>query len=484
MTPSVALLSLVLSQALPPFNGVSRGEWATTGALGLFVETTGNDGSDCRSVGAPCATLQGAFDKIPENVFHGVTITAGLGNFSGAVLSGKVIHTRSGGGAWINFQGTLKTATVATGTASGTLTGYVAGAAATHTTYTDSTQSWTANDLRGKWVQITGGTGVSATAIYVIASNTATVLTLAGTGTAAIGSTYTIVDSGTVITALTAAEAGGPFGISNDTGAGIRIIGNESYGNFGNNIAVSKLSCAMSASSGQCVQVDGPTRAYVRWLSAAGAGQFAIGVRFTNQGGGFVNNSSFALSGSGSLGVSMGNIADQSGGVRISNSLFNGGAGGVQMQATGVTISGSKFFAQTAQAIVGAQLGTGGTQLSNNRIDCNSVGGARGISVTTHADLGGAYVVPIGLSSSDISNCMDAVRLAYPGAHGMFKAVSGTGNTVAFNVSYGANCLVDATSTITGATEINLDGAGSTIAAMRAAVPRLVTNTYGSIVYE
>src|SRR5262249_38054439 len=80
----------------------------------------------------------------------------------------------------------------------GTATGGSAGSGSTFGTLTDSGQAWTTNNLRGRFVSITGGTGNGQ--FFVIDSNTATQLTIVGTWTAPTGtSTYAIQDSSVTI---------------------------------------------------------------------------------------------------------------------------------------------------------------------------------------------------------------------------------------------------------------------------------------------
>jgi hypothetical protein len=61
---------------------------------------------------------------------------------------------------------------------------------------------------------------------------------------------------------------------------------------------------------------------------------------------------------------------------------------------------------------------------------------------------------------------------------------SGTGHSTAIALQRGARAEIGSASTITGTTEVTLDGTATTLAAMRAASPKLVTNTYGTIIYE
>ncbi len=187
-------------------NFLPRPVYATQSALSYFVDaSTGNDSNNCTSVSTPCLTIQGAVNRVPKILRHVVTITVAAGTYAGGAYL-EDFHFESGftpsTGAYLQISGTLINATPATGTATGTATAGSAGSFGTTTwgTLTDSGQSWTVNDLRGKLIEITAGTGSGQ--VRAIDSNTATAITVAGTWTAPVaGSTYAIRDWGTTINA-------------------------------------------------------------------------------------------------------------------------------------------------------------------------------------------------------------------------------------------------------------------------------------------
>lgn len=193
----LTLLTLLLvTQA--PNSAVKMSEFQTTGNMQLYVDVAGNDAKPCTGTGAnACLTLQGALNKVPPRVRHPVNIDMGVGAFAGAVVSGFTFSPVSQlDGGFLRVRGTLQGATVATGTNSGTATAGTAGSNQTFGTLTDGAQTWTVNDLKGKLIAITGGTGVNQ--IRAIASNTATVITIAGNWTAPNGtSTYQVQSWGT-----------------------------------------------------------------------------------------------------------------------------------------------------------------------------------------------------------------------------------------------------------------------------------------------
>lgn len=170
------------------------------------ITSGGTGGSGGTGTGA-CLTIQGALQKLPKNLDHLTTITVAAGNYTGARINGFVQdQTQQGTTGGLLIEGTLANITPTTGTATGTATSGTAGSSTNSTitfgTLTDSTQSWTVNDLRGRIVTITGGTGSGQQ--FIVASNTATSLTIEGVWTAPTrSSTYALQDSATVAAGAT-----------------------------------------------------------------------------------------------------------------------------------------------------------------------------------------------------------------------------------------------------------------------------------------
>lgn len=199
----------------------------TAGAVTLAVTTGGSDAPSvyrpARIVSGdysayPFLTLQAALDALPKILNHEVIIEIGVGTFAGAQVFGfnTAGYLATEGTAKLRIQGTMGLATVATGINTGTAT------SATANTVVDTTQSWTVDDLAGKWVEIISGTGAPTApagrkpGVYgVITSNTATVINIRGGlkedslhgpfggPTAGAGSGYRIVEPATVIQRFT-----------------------------------------------------------------------------------------------------------------------------------------------------------------------------------------------------------------------------------------------------------------------------------------
>jgi hypothetical protein len=98
------LLALVALAAVPASAQiVTTDVKATTAAIKLWVDPAGADNNNCLFNNKPCKTLNGAYAKIPDNVYHAITIMVAAGTYSSSsTLHDKVIGT----GGSIAFVGT------------------------------------------------------------------------------------------------------------------------------------------------------------------------------------------------------------------------------------------------------------------------------------------------------------------------------------------------------------------------------------------
>jgi len=182
----------------------------TRGDITLYVRTTGSDGNDnmCLNVESPCLTISYALSRVPHYIDHQVVVDIGAGTFDGFVVSSFDIAYV--GRLWI--KGATGAPTLTTGTATGTATG------GDIDTCTDSGQEWTANELRGKIVEI-------GTEYMVITGNTETSMELAGrlSGSCS-GEDYSIVEQKTTINPIVLGNFGtGAVLVNNMRCAGIPV---------------------------------------------------------------------------------------------------------------------------------------------------------------------------------------------------------------------------------------------------------------------
>lgn len=164
---------------------VSRGdalrkrEYQTYAAVTLYMDPTGSDTGTCTSTGTgACLTLAGAWSKLPSRIRHSVTINVAAGTYSTATttLSGEVqVINPASPSVTFNITGPSQVAvTPATGTATGSITGTATGGGIL--TLSDSAQTWTVDDLEGRYARITSGAAIGR--LFPITANTATTLRL------------------------------------------------------------------------------------------------------------------------------------------------------------------------------------------------------------------------------------------------------------------------------------------------------------------
>jgi len=435
----------------------------TSAAVSLFVDPTGNDSNACTSTGtAACLTIQGATNKIPKWLRHTALITIASGTYAlgGAYVDGfdavNDLNAPSTG-TYIQYDGTLITATVATGTATGTATGGTAGnTTGTFGTLVDGAQTWTVNDLRGKIIEITGGTGSGQR--QVIQSNTATTITIVGDWTAPTGtSTYAVRDWGTIITGSLALPAQNSFTASTAS-SGAFIIGST---------------------------VRSDTAVTLRWLKFTGAAvsisnrgsalmrlnenrfESTASQPIVSYGGTFVTaRNSFSLGGSATSAI--GGLNQYYPPVSSTEDFFRGSAG--TGSAFGITFDGRLTFSNSAFENLANGIRTNQGFLSISGVQFNSITGdcigSNSNGFTT--SLGGSASILV--TSAAMSTCGVAFNIS--GGNQLTSAsVAGATNTVIYRVLNGGYIQEASTSTITGTTEIDVDGTSYTIAALRAAGP-------------
>jgi hypothetical protein len=157
--------------------------------LTYYVTAAGSDSTGNGSSGAPWKTIQYAVNQIPKNIEHNVIIDVGAGTFAGFRVTGFTVQDQ----ASFIIRGTTSAFSPATGTASGTFTSSTHSATAAKATATDSGQSWTVDNLKGKLLKI-------GSEYRWIVSNTATVITYAGAFSATPnGKAYEIIKQDTIL---------------------------------------------------------------------------------------------------------------------------------------------------------------------------------------------------------------------------------------------------------------------------------------------
>lgn len=454
---------------------------ATTASMTLYVDgATGSDSNPGTAL-LPYATIQAAINRVPKIVKHAVDINVAAGNYAGFSLSGFIVLPAVDGTAsYIAVTGTFTTTTgLASGTATGTLTGYSGPSGQVAHVFTDSTQNWAVNALRGKWIWISGGTGSGSAAIYPIVSNTATAIT--GTQefitAPAAGSTYAILDPATNIITPIPAEAVNATGASNyAVGQSVRVVNSFGAGFVGSAVIIQKLNFAHT-SLARAIALEGGSLT-VQWCKTSSNVQ--LGIAVTHSGRLYATHNHFF---SGTLGhISAADTAFDSGGLRVVANYFDAGPTGINTSALACSISQNTFRAQTTASIRSAQGASGAVQTSGNRIDGSAVG------ILCAPTNQGWQPFAIGISFADISNCTTAaISLECPISMASVGGSSGTGNAIGIKITKGANIQVASNVTLTGTVEVQVDGTNTDLGTMRALNPKAypaVASPFGTRFYE
>jgi hypothetical protein len=169
-----------------------------------LIPTTYLSAGDYSSI--PYKTLQAAVDAMPFTMRHNCYIRLGAETYAGASVSGILGGGYlSGGFVGLTINGTYSAVTPTTGVASGT-----AGSGTNSTTLVKPTGAvnWTASDLLGKFIKITGGGGAGSDptnkpVVRAITANTTTNITVPTVSGVDSTTTFQIVSPGSLISEIT-----------------------------------------------------------------------------------------------------------------------------------------------------------------------------------------------------------------------------------------------------------------------------------------
>lgn len=473
------------------------------GATALRVETSGNDSTCSPGVAQPCATVAGALAYLKrtfKSIGYSVDILIGSGNFPGFVVQGftfePIDYTLP---LTLRIVGTMANSTLATSTATGTFTSATIGDAttATFSIAADNTKTWTVNDLKGRFLSTL--TGTSALQIAPITENTATQVTITQTTSAAgsVGGTFAIQDPATIInTTVPIASSLPAYNAASQTPtpiqAGIAVLGNTfdvQPGTF--TVAPARIrieqlaiNAASSVSGYRGLWISGQgsvvvnrcfiggtaasAGARVDVMGSAGRVQVtnsviktnAVGVAINAQGFGAQNydNNFIWSSGTGNIGLSVSN----SGPGTTANITFQNGK--IEAHSFGVNITNPSLVTLSGSRIV-----SGGSQCIRSRL--------------LDAVVGNIF---INANSLDLSGASASSALEVSGPiFILVTTLKGTGNQYGVNLQQSAKLKVGSASDIAGTTsQVLLDGVTTDFAAMRAANPKVIANTYTTAFWE
>lgn len=431
---------------------------ATTADVNLFVDPTGSDSNDCTSSGASaCLTFQGALNKSPKVLRHRLTVTAAAGSYAGFVIAGFVVDPSfQKSTAGILIDGALANITPTTGTATGTATAGTAGSGTTFGTLTDSTQTWTTNDLRGRLVVITAGTGVGQT--KVITANTATALTIAGTWTAPVAaSTVYALQAPSVNITSTTAVVPTPIGASSVVAAGIQIVNvGQSSGAGTSSGQITIRNVAVSVAGSTALISSGVHGVNLLQVSLTGTGMLLQnGSRMTMTAGTIVSSSIAVNMVLGSQALILQSFVNSSSVGMLGNSA------GTQLNST----SNQVLVAGTNSDCVAVGFGGVGTATST-RCDCQSAASSGGVVA------GNAMSIVTGqpISSITVATGFDVTNCTYGAAaqngNVMFnQTATFSGNALTYSamgINGGSVILPSAITVTSGTADLAVDNGAAT----------------------
>jgi hypothetical protein len=464
----------------------------STAALDLYCDPAGDDtnpGTPALPVRQPAAALA----QLPRRLRHRATIHLAPGHYQGFSVTGFLFDPQDDGTqVGLALAGTFVPAALTTGTPTGTSTSAANGdsIAPSWAVLVDSGQSWTPDDLRGRFLEITNGAGAGQ--LLPIAHNDATSIWVLTTLWSAVpaGSEYALHDQGSVIdTPIQVPNALAAVGAAPrpPTSACVVVAGNlgspripylrverlkidlsgSGPASIGADVQATPVTalqhCTFTADQGVCVQSAGPGSSFrIQQCVIRMAGD-ATGVALG--GGTAVSGPSASIVGclfdSHAQGTGM---LDIGGGNNVTVLYCESNA------TTGVFLSGPCFVTLERTRF----LGDGSC---SQQIKARAQNGNPGHSVLQVRP--GSGVEISGLAASN------AVELEGPHCAIFDGALNGTGNLGAFRLSTGARVRLSAQSMITGVSEIVLDGGpAQTIAAMRAASPPYLRSELLTIIHQ
>jgi hypothetical protein len=464
---TVSLLIVLLASFAFAQDGVTRGdalrrrEYQTYSAVTLFVDPTGADTNACTASGtAACATVTGALSKLPRFIRQNVVINVATGAYS---TSFNVQSFTFDPGVSLTIDGETVLATLTTGTPTGTFTAVTLNSAASLATLTDSGQSWTVNELQGRFVIVSGQT-------LPIVSNTATTISV-NVATGVTASAYEIRTPGPVITVASSVNFR-----SLDTTSTTTVVIRDL------DLVSSTVNPVALSSTARVQFVNNRVR-------RSGTGSAMSTTSFT--GSISLSNNYFESTGTGpTVNLSATDLA-----LRVSlsgNFLRNTSTGGAfTAPLSGAQILSNTFWSATTAGVVVQGVNPTiniSSQNPNCYIQCTAgVSANVGLRFNvpnsdTAAAFGGAHTFNGNLQ---VLNCSTGIEAVGP-MRVNIQGAQFTGTTTAVSVTQGATfSFVASTPAFSGVTnELLIDGTPYTFATLSALQPQLIKSPQGSTVYR
>lgn len=462
-------------------SAVDGGICQTNAAMTLYVDPTGSDSNACTASGtAACATLQGAFDKLPDGIRHTVTINMAAGTYTAdATLSQKTFQASSstaGNSVGVFVTGaSLQNVTPVSGSATGTLSGTGSGNNPLPI-FTVAGAGWTTNDFRGAFLVMTSGTQ-SGSRMPIVANDATTLTTLPWSAYPSAGDTFAIQIPSTVLNGLTAVNA---------------IRGNMGVVRFTNVTLTSSTSTTATLSAYQATPAL--QLATVRVIKTTTAGAALSATRGALWAGGSLQSSTLAPSVAMSIGTGVAYAASApstSGVFSGQLMLYAASAAALALSYVGAEthITAMRLSAETGGAtntaisILGA-VGWSNSGLTTSTMHARCPAGSTGIGVELVGSSTAQYNI-------EVVNCGTGVQLgsaftnAYVNQPSFLNVTSSlrcTNTTTCLDVRSGGRANIRTAPTFTGVTtEYTLDGTSYTEAFFAALPTTRITSPLQSV---
>ena len=460
-----ALLALVLASAslaspLDQTRGgnLKRRQYQTYATVTLYVDPTGSNSNACTASGtSACLTLAGALAKLPRFLENNVTINVAAGAYATAFPTLPNLYI--GSGVTLAITGTMSAFSPATGTASGTTTAAAAGSTSSPPTITDSGQAWTVNNLKGAFVSFTSGTLNGQT--FPIGSNTATAITFAGSTSAGVGATYSIVTPGSTFNSTSQSTIAGYDGPGTITVS---------------NIQISRTGATAILCQAPILTLFTFTNCDIRGSTSVG---FSVGAGLMRLSGSYVQGASIAVS------VSTTSLKGPSSTIVVTSVLIGGTSAAFNTTtSSGTQNSLTQVIAESAAAtlpVVSMTVATG-PQNSSVWITCTGGAGSIGFGGPTISSTVSAAQSTFTLATLRVTGCETGIRVGAGMSAVLSTAAFDTVTTAISTIKGGVIDFVAGTPTFTTVTnELSQDGTAYTFATLTGLpAPQVITNSYGS----
>lgn len=455
----------------------------TQAATTYYVRTTGNDGNPC-TLASPCLTIPVTLGKVPKRLRHPITIDVGAGTFGGAYIEGFTVEAAASTGAYLDIRGTMAAVTPASGAASGAATAVSAQSGITWATLTKTAAGWTVDDFKGKFLAITSG--ADSGDVRAISGNSATVITIAGGWTLAtpsaadtfeVRSISTVFDDTSMKSQPVTSALLSAANSSTSQGHAAAFQVNGASRSVGASVAFHNLKLT---GNGTLVRTFSSDSVLVQNCRFESAGYNLV----MDGGGGLVVDGS---TGTGTTASRFIQQADNGNSVEVTapiarigvtgNVIYSPWGRGIGMDNLNLDWSGNYFQSSgSALRFNGAPL----LNLVNSRFD-----GANGGDYLIRPSL--LAVGNLQINNCDFANQFVVLLNISPVFFGRSTGgmTSSGGISRCLSLSGGAHFQINATDTCTGSvSDVSVGSSEYTYANVRAGVPTVISDQYGTTVFQ